>query len=81
MKEKREGGTRPGAQLGQGYELERDFRLKFHLLGLTALPPFLHIPAFVTVQSIEEMRSSVRHRGAGELKEQASATVKPSHGT
>lgn len=31
--------------------------------------PSLHAPAFVTVERIEEMRSSVRHGGAGELRE------------
>lgn len=31
-------------------------------------PPPWHTPAFVTVQRVEEMRSSVRHGGAGELR-------------
>lgn len=37
--------------------------------GPPALPPSLHSPAFVTVESVEEVRPSFCHRGAGELRE------------
>ena len=40
-----------------------------------ALRPSLYAPALVTIQCIEEMWASVRHRGAGEL--QGSRTVRP----
>ena len=40
-----------------------------------ALCPSPYAPALVTVQCIEEMWASVRHRGAGELR--GSRTVRP----
>lgn len=41
---------------------------QFHLWCPTHSLPSLHAPTFVTVQRIEEMWSSVRHGGAGELR-------------
>lgn len=67
MVDKKEG--KPGREhnLNTGLMVGRAFRLKSQQ-GLTALPPFLHSPAFVTVESVEEMRPSLCHRGARELR-------------
>lgn len=53
-----------------------------HLLGPPphSLPP-LHAPAFVTVQRIEEMWSSVRHGGAGELRRSSQQENQTQHRT
>lgn len=68
MVEKKEGEPGKEHSLSRGFVVGRAFRLKSQS-GPTALPPSLHSPAFVTVESVEKVRPSFCHRGAGQLWE------------
>lgn len=68
MVEEEEGEPGREHSLSGGFVVGTVFGLKFQSAP-TAPPPSMHSPAFVAVESVEEMRPSFCHRGAGELGE------------
>lgn len=65
--------------LSKGYEVGRPYT-EIPLLGAPQRSlPSLNIPAFVTVESVEEMWSPVRHRGVGELQGRRPADSQTRH--